>query len=178
MSAIFSPSRGVTRTVLGSLLVAAAALTVQPSFAHGDRHRGGEGHGKHGMMSEGGGQRHMGRMLDLVEATDAQRAAIKGIADAAKLKAEPIRAQHRAMREQARAQMNSGTVNRTAAESLRQQMLALHDQASKIRLDTMLDIADQLTPEQRAKIGAMMAKRGERMREHRMRNQGDAAPKS
>ncbi|WP_418315942.1 Spy/CpxP family protein refolding chaperone [Piscinibacter sakaiensis] len=179
MSVNNSSRRGVTRTVLGSLLVAAAALAAQPSLAHGERHHGGGG-GHHGMMMEGGGpqQRHMARMLDFVEATDAQRASVKGIADAAAAKAKPLRDQQRALREQARAQMNSGVVNRTAAESMRQQMVALHDQTSKIRLDAMLDIADQLTPEQRAKIGAMMAKRAEHKREHRMQHHGDAAPKS
>jgi Spy/CpxP family protein refolding chaperone len=177
MSAIFSSRRGISRTVLGSLLVAAAVLTTQPSLAHG--HRGGnEGHGQHGMMF-GGGQRHIERMLDMVEATDAQRTAIKSIAAAAQAKAAPIREQHRALREQGRALLGSqGAVERGAAENLRLRMMALHDQGSKIRMDAMLDIADQLTPAQRAKIGAMMAQRGERMREHRMRHGGDAAPKS
>lgn len=177
MSAIFSPSRGISRTVLGSLLVAAAVLTAQPSVAQGHR-GGGEGHAQHGMMF-GGGQRHIERMLDVVEANDAQRASIKGIASAAQAKAQPIREQRKALHEQTRALLNAqGAVDRGAAESLRLRMMALHDQGSKIRLDAMLDIADQLTPAQREKIGAMMAKRGEHMREHRMHRHGDAAPKS
>lgn len=178
MSMNISSSRGVARTVIGSLFVAAAALAAQPSLAHGERHHGGGGH--HGMMMEGGGHhhRHMARMLEHVGATDAQRAEIKRIAEAAAQQAKPIREQQRALREQARAQMNSGVVNRSAAESLRAEMVRLHDQASKIRLDAMLDIADQLTPEQRAKIGAMMAKRAEHRREHRMHHHGHAAPKS
>ena len=71
-----------------------------------------------------------------------------------------------------------------AAESLRQQMMAQHDQASRRVTQAMLDVARVLTPEQRAKLGermrerqAIMKDRMERMeREHERMMQGRPMP--
>ncbi len=170
------PGRGTMRMLFGSLLVAAAAVAVQPSFAAGgDHHRGGSGHGE---MSSGG-SRHMGKMLDKVDATEAQRAQIKQIHEAAKVDMKPLREAGRSLRERSSQLLNSpNAVDRGAAESLRLEMMALHDQVSKRRLDAMLAVADVLTPEQRAKIGEMRAKRGDHMRKRMERHHGEAAPKS
>ena len=46
-----------------------------------------------------------------------------------------------------------------AAESVRQQMLAQHDQSSKRMLQAMLDVSKVLTPAQRAKLGARLKQR-------------------
>ncbi len=171
------PSRGAMRLMVGSMLLAVAAVAVQPSFA-----RGGDHHGRgmdQGEMFGGGGGRHMGRMLDLVDASEAQRAEIKKIHEAAAVDMKALRDSGRGLRERGRQLMLApGAVDRGAAESLRLEMLALHDKMSKRRLDTMLAVADVLTPEQRAKIGEVMAKRGERMRDRMENRRGDAAPKS
>ncbi|MFG5410434.1 ion channel [Piscinibacter sakaiensis] len=53
---------------------------------------------------------------------------------------------------------------RGLGEQLRLQMVAQHDQASRKHLQVMLDVAQVLTPEQRAKIGERMAQAGERWR--------------
>ncbi len=65
-------------------------------------------------------------------------------------------------------------VDAAAAESLRQQMSAQHDEASKRMLQVMLDVSKVLTPEQRAKLGermkerqAIMKDRQQRMQHHR-----------
>lgn len=168
-------SRTAMRAVFGSLLIAAAAVSVQPSFAQGfGHHRGGE----HGEMMGGG--RHMGRMLDAVDATDAQRAQIRQIHEAAAADMKPLHEAGRALRERARQLMVApGAVDRGAAETLRLETMALQDKISKRRLDAMLAVADVLTPQQRAKMGELMAKRGERMRERMQRHHGGPdAPKS
>ncbi|MEO8278909.1 MAG: Spy/CpxP family protein refolding chaperone [Ideonella sp.] len=167
-------SRTAMRTVFASLLIGAAAISVQPSFAQGFGHHRGAEQGD--MM---GGGRHMGRMLDAVGATDAQRAQIKQIHAAAAADMKPLLESGRGLRERGRQLMVApGAVDRGAAETLRLDTMALQNTISKRRLDAMLAVADVLTPEQRAKIGDMMAKRGQRMGERMKRHQGDATPKS
>ena len=61
------------------------------------------------------------------------------------------------------------TVDANAAEQLRQQTLAQHDQMSKRVTQAMLDVARVLTPEQRAKIGERMRDRQARMEERMKR---------
>ncbi len=169
-----STSRTAVRTLVGGLLIAAAVVSVQPSYAQGGHHRGG---GEHGEMMGGG--RHMGRMLDAVGADDAQRAQIKQIREAAAVDLKALRESGRPLRERARQLMASpNAVDRSAAEILRQDMLRLHDQVSKRRMQSMLDAADVLTPTQRAKLGELMAKRGEHMRDRMKRHHGDAGSKS
>jgi protein CpxP len=51
------------------------------------------------------------------------------------------------------------TVDARAVETLRQQMLAQHDQASKRMMQAMLDGSRVLTPEQRAKMADMAGQR-------------------
>ena len=65
----------------------------------------------------------------------------------------------RALREQGLQLFTQPTVDATAAEALRQQMLAQHDQASKRMLQAMLDVAKVLTPEQRAQLAERMKQR-------------------
>ncbi len=124
----------------------------------------------------GGGGRHMGHMLDAVDATDAQRAQIKQIHEASAAKMKPLRDTERGLRERGRQLLVSPNgIDRGAAETLRLQGLELHNQMSKIRLDSMLSSAEVLTPQQRAKLGEMAAKRSERMRERMKRHHGEPA---
>lgn len=122
-------------------------------------------HGKGGMRMDGG--RYMGRMLDLVKASPEQRAKIKAIADTAGADLRTQREAGRALHEQSRAIFTQPTVDANAAEALRQQMLAHHDQASRRMLQMKLDIAAVLTPEQRKTMADRMAQRGEMMHRHR-----------
>ena len=64
------------------------------------------------------------------------------------------------------------TVDAAAAESLRQQMLAQHDQASKRMLQAMLDVSKVLTPEQRAKMAERAKQRQAVMQERMQREHG------
>jgi periplasmic protein CpxP/Spy len=155
------------------------------------------GHGEHGagmgtsMSMHGGGGggmmgnpermgRMMDHMLDGLNATDAQRSQIKQIAQAA---GTDMKAQHdanRALREKAMQIFAAPNVDAAAAEQVRQQMLAQHDQMSKRTLQAMLDASKVLTPEQRAKLGERMKQRSDTMRDRMKRMMGDRrdAPKS
>lgn len=155
-------------------LVVAAAGAAVTAHAQG---MGGHGRGEGaGMMMFGGSPEHVGRgvdrMLDGLGATDAQRAQIKQIAIAA---ATDLKAQHeagRALHEKGMQIFAAPTVDAAAAESLRQQMLAQHDQASKRMLQAMLDVSKVLTPEQRAKMAERMKQRGAMMQERMQREHG------
>jgi len=145
------------------------------------------GPGPGAMMMFGGSPehvaRHVDRMLDGLNATDAQRTQIKQIAQAA---AVDLKAQHeagKALRERGLQIFAAPTVDANAAESVRQQLETQHDQSSRRMLQAMLDVSRVLTPEQRAKIAerikqhqATMQDRMQRMhREHGQR--GGAASK-
>jgi protein CpxP len=156
------------RLAAAGLVLAVASTATLVAFAspHG-------GHGGHGgahaaamggpMMMKG---RMLNRMLDDVKATDAQRAQIRQIIDTARSQAQGQRDQRRGMREQGLAVFTQPNIDANAAEALRQQMLAQHDQASKRHMQTMLDIARVLTPEQRAQIAKRLGERRELMQRH------------
>ncbi|HEX2542089.1 MAG TPA: Spy/CpxP family protein refolding chaperone [Caldimonas sp.] len=127
----------------------------QRAMHHGGGMHGGMG-GMGGMMF-GGSPERMGRMIDRLldglNATDAQRAQIKQIAAAA---ATDLRAQAqagRAIRERGMLAFTSPSVDAAAAERARQEMLQHQDQMSRRASQAMLEAARVLTPDQRARIG-------------------------
>ena len=166
------PDRPFARVLSIGLLATAAAfahVSAQADPMGGHRHGPGMMGGGPGMMGGGagmmgGGAGMMGgmlheRALDAVNATAEQRAQVRQIADAARA---DLRAQHdasRALHDQAAQLFTQPTVDARAAEALRQQMLAQHDQASKRMLQAMLDVSRVLTPEQRAKLAELRAQR-------------------
>ena len=143
-------------------------------------HMAGPGMGGHGMMA--GNPEQIGRMadhmLDGLNATEAQRTQIKKIAVAAAADLKAQREAGRALHEKGLQLFGAPTVDAAAAEALRLQMLARHDQASKRMLQAMLEIANVLTPEQRAKAGERMKQRGDAMRDRQQRMQQGPAQKS
>ena len=146
----------------------------QHMFA-GGRHGGpgGDGGPGFGMM-----QGRMGeRMLDMVNATAEQRAQIKQIIDRNAADRQAQRESHRALREQAAKLFSQPTVDATAAEALRQQMMQQHDQASRRMMQSMIEVSRVLTPEQRKLLADRMAQRGEMFRRHfQERQQLEGAP--
>lgn len=167
-------SRGLRQVILAALVAIGAALAMsawaQPGGHHGGHH-GGPGMGGPGMMFSGSPEqagRMVDRMLDGLDATDDQRSQIKRIAQAA---ATDLKAQRDAgggLREKAALVFAAPNVDAAAAESLRQQMLAQHDQRSRRVLQALLEVSKVLTPDQRARLGERIkqreAQRGERMK--------------
>ncbi len=104
-------------------------------------------------MMFGGSARHVERMLDAAGATEAQRTQIRQIMTTAAPSMKQLREQGRVLRERTQQVMTAPVIDANAAEQLRLQMVTHHDAVLKQRLAVMLDVAQQLSPEQRAKIG-------------------------
>jgi periplasmic protein CpxP/Spy len=174
-------SKFTTRLMVAGVLVLAAAGAV--FSVHAQDHHGGPGMdgGGAGMMMFGGPPEHIGRivdrMLDGLGATDAQRSQIKQIAMAAATDLKAQRMAAKGLHQRGMQIFTAPNVDASAAEALRQQMLAQHDQASKRVLQAMLDVARVLTPEQRAKIGERMKERQAIMQDRMQRMQHDRPPK-
>ena len=181
-------ARNVKRVVLATIVAVAAGVGIA---AWADGRTGGCGPGRGGpdMMWGGGpgrggpdmmwgGPRMGERMLDGLDATEAQRTQIRQIMQAG---ATDMRAQFdasRALRDKQMAVLSAPTIDAAAAESIRQQMLVEHDAMSKRMMQTMIAVANVLTPEQRAKLAERMKQRAEHRREHMQRGAPASAPRS
>lgn len=170
MTKMFPSIRGVrlaaaSLMLVGGLMAATSAMKAWAGPMHGDTkgvcmHGGSSRHGG-GMGPMAMGGRGLDRLLDQVKATDAQRQQIKKIADAAR---QDLDQQHQGMRklhEQSLTLLSQPKLDAGAAEKLRQQMLAQHDAVSKRSLQAMLDMAQVLTPEQRAQVAQHFKQREE-----------------
>lgn len=162
------------------LWAATAALALTAVFAQGafaapddamgaTRHMHGHGGEMAGGMGGGMGwasPRGIGRALDAVNATAEQRSQIQALLAAAKPDFEQQRAASRALHEQAGALWSQPTVDARAAETLRQQTVAQHDQSSRRMLQLALDVSRVLTPAQRQQLAELRrqhaAERGSR----------------
>jgi len=149
------------------LLAATAAIALAAGMAqtaHAQPH-GGPGMD---MMGPGMGAPHqMERVLDAVKATPEQRTQIHQIMQAATADLRGQRDAGRKLHEDMQALFTQPTVDANAAEALRQQMLARHDQASKRMMQAMLDASRVLTPEQRKLLADHIAQRRSMMERHR-----------
>jgi Spy/CpxP family protein refolding chaperone len=155
---------------LGGMIAGGAALGYGQS-AYADRGPGMEGHGPgmregmHGGGMMGGGMmgmlagRHLDRMLDRIDATDEQRAKVRDISRAARNDVEKLTDVLQPMRKSAMDLLAAPTIDRAAVEGVRNRVSAVTDEISKRVTTAMLDVAQVLTPEQRAKIAAEMKSR-------------------
>ncbi len=159
------------RLMMAVSAIALCAGLTQMAWARPFDGPGGHGGGPGG-HEMGGSPRHMERLLDVVQATPEQRSQIKQIGDAARTDVSVQREASRKLHEQNRALFAQPTVDARTAETLRQQMLAQHDQMSKRMLLMKLDISRVLSPEQRALLAERMKKRSEMMQRHRQERVG------
>lgn len=163
------------RSVLLGVAVALAGASFSAWAQPGRGHHAKYNHdGPHAGAMMGGSPRHIERMLDSVNATEAQRAEVRRIAEVAAAGMKDRRAASRSLRERQMELFTQPTVDANAVEALRRQMLAEHDQASQRRMQALLEISRVLTPEQRKQMAEKMKERGEIMkRHHRERRQLD-----
>ena len=108
-------------------------------------------------------------MLSSVNATSAQREQIKQIIAAAQADTKPAREAMHSLRAQGLQIFTAPTIDASAAESLRQQMNAQQERVSQRSLKAMLDVANVLSPEQRAKLGQLMQQHMGMHGHHRMK---------
>lgn len=119
---------------------------------------GGPGHHPMGLMD--------GRLMKEAGVSDAQRAQIKQIFDAARNDLKGQRDTERQLHERLHALFLAPTVDANAVEQARQQLSAQREVASKRLSLAMIDASRVLTPEQRAKLSDLSKQRREKMKEH------------
>ena len=119
-----------------------------------------------------------GRMLDAVKATPEQRTQIQKIMEGARTDLQAQREAGKPLRDQLMQAMTQPNIDANAVEQVRQKMLAQHDQASKRRMQAMVDAARVLTPEQRKQLAERMSQRRDMMERHQHERRALGAPKS
>jgi Spy/CpxP family protein refolding chaperone len=156
------------------MLVAVMATVAMTGWAqprHGEG-RGGPPMGGPGMFLMGPPERidrAVDRLLDGVDATDAQRKQVKAIAQAAAKDTRDQMDSGRELHEKMRALLVAPTVDDAAIESVRQQIARQHEAASQRLTKAVVEAAKVLTPKQREQL----AQRFEKRRGHfRGREQG------
>ena len=98
-------------------------------------------------------------MLGEVKASDAQKTKASEIAKAAVAKGAPLAEKMRDNHQQLGKLMFAATLDKNAIETLRAEQMRLADEVSKLAMQTMQDISELLTPEQRAKLAEKMENR-------------------
>jgi len=94
-------------------------------------------------------------MLSRVDATEEQRQQVKATLAGALQDVAPLREQHHKNRKAFIEALTHPSVDRTALEQLRQAELKLAESASARIVQALADVADVLTPEQRAALVRM-----------------------
>jgi Spy/CpxP family protein refolding chaperone len=95
---------------------------------------------------------HVQDVLDLVEASEAQRRAIDPLVERALSSAHEIHARAAELHDDMLAILTAETIDRAALESVRAQAVALVDRASREMVEAMTGTAEVLTPDQRKEI--------------------------
>lgn len=160
---------GAVASVLGL-----SALAAQAQGPHEGPHGGRGGPGGPGMMMGGG---HIEHMLESADATEAQRAQIKKIMEAARADLKTQHESGRKLHEQGLTLLAAPTIDAAAIENVRQQAQAQREVASKRMSQALIEAARVLTPEQRAKLAEKMKKRQARMAERGAEHTKDRAAK-
>lgn len=142
--------------LVAALFGAAAGHFVPVAMGHGGGWHHGGRWGGHGEMNAEDMQAHLDFMVDRfarhADATPEQKTKIAAIAKAAATDLRPLRQQLQEAHEKALALFRQPTIDRGAAEALRAEQIARADAASKRLIQAVADVADVLTPEQRAKM--------------------------
>jgi periplasmic protein CpxP/Spy len=163
--------------LLSATLVVGATLALSARAQPGGHHGGMGGPG----MMFGSSPERVGRvvdhMLDGLAATDDQRSQIKRIAEAAALDLKAQRAAAAGLHDKAAQVFAAPVVDAAAAEAVRQQMLAQHEQSSRRMLQAMLDVSKVLSPEQRAKLVERMKQRQAQRADRMKRMEGERPPR-
>jgi len=170
-----NPRRPWRRIAIAALIGSMAAGVGVKAFAHGGGPFGG-GFGRGGWHMGPGGQTDpeaMKRRIDAsvrwmladVNATEAQQQRIADIVGATMKEMAPLREKHREARRTVMELLTQPNVDRAAIEAIRAQEIQSADAMSKRFVQSLADVADVLTPEQRAQLAEKMKQR----RGHRQR---------
>ncbi|MQW88255.1 Spy/CpxP family protein refolding chaperone [Sinorhizobium saheli] len=147
--------------VVGAVGFAAAR---SDDFGFGMGRFGMGGHMMHAHMGGGFMEHRIGSVLDELDATPEQEDKLWDIIDKARTEIRPTFRDFRETREEVIELLGRPTIDRAAAEKLRSERIAAIDQASQKMTTALLDAAEVLTPEQRAKLVEHLKERGGRGR--------------
>jgi protein CpxP len=151
-------SRYGTAFVVGVGLAAVIAIGAGAAIAQGGWGPGGMGPGHMGMRFA---EHRFERVMDEIGATDEQQDKIFAIVDRTRAELRPMGREFRGMHEEVAALLTAPTIDRAAVEALRAKRIAEVDEASKKAVAAVIEAAEVLTPEQRAKLAAEMKDRHE-----------------
>ena len=113
----------------------------------------------HGDKDGARAEQHWNKMSKSLALTPMQQEQMKKLRQTQRQSMQSLMEQRKKLRQEQMAAMQAPTPDRAKLESLRQQELRLHDQASKQRLDNQLAMMQILTPEQRKKMAEKMQAR-------------------
>jgi Spy/CpxP family protein refolding chaperone len=105
-------------------------------------------------------EKRIDHMLSEVDASKEQKAKANEIVKKSVLNGAPLAEQMRGNHEKILTQLKAKEIDKAAVEQLRVEQLKAMDEISKQMTQTMLAIAELLTPEQRAKLAENMTKHG------------------
>ncbi len=140
------------RLALAALVLATAGTLALRADAAPPPHGPGPG----AMM---GGPGHIEHLLELAGASADQRSQIQSIIKAARADLKPQRDADRTLQQQLTQLLLQPSIDARAAETLRQQIQAQHDQSSKRWLQAMIDASRVLSADQRQALGSQMSQR-------------------
>ena len=134
--------------VVGIGIAAVIAIGAGAAIAQG----GGWGHGGMGGMGMRFAEHRFEKVMDEIDATDAQQDKIWAIVDKTRADLRPVGREFRAAREDVMALLSAPTIDKAAVETMRASRIAAIDAASKQAVTALVEAAEGLTPEQRAKL--------------------------
>ncbi len=124
---------------------------VSCGYGHGCRH------GRHGFGSPEEAREHIERhadwVLGRVDATEPQKERIVAILEGSVDELYELRDRHRVHHDEIVRLFTAQEIDRAAIEAIRSQELALLDEGSATLATALADVAEVLTPEQRAELG-------------------------
>ena len=148
------------RVVIGGITAVAALAAIGLAAAATSDFGPGFGMGRFGMgehmmdahMGMGFGEHGMGYVLDQIDATPEQEDKLWAIIDSTRSELRPTFREFRETREAIAGILGAPTIDRAALEKLRSERIATIDATSRKMTDALVQAAEVLTPEQRAKL--------------------------
>jgi protein CpxP len=158
MSNLETPTRPTRRWVKPGLVMLGALVVLGGAF--GVARAAGIGpaclHGHHGAMARDFIEFRVGKALKQVSASDAQQQQVMAILDAQFAKHQGMASVHQQLHQQLLAALSGPTVDRAAVETVRADAISRIDQGSKDFAKALGDMAEVLTPAQRAQLATLV----------------------
>lgn len=136
-----------TAFVVGVGLAAVIAIGAGAAIAQG-------GWGPGGHMGMRFAEHRFEKVMEEIGASDEQQDKIFAIVDRTRAELRPMGREFRGMHEEVAALLTAPTIDKAAVEALRAKRIAEVDEASKKAVAAVVEAAEVLTPEQRAKLAA------------------------